>query len=872
MVINFLQTRNPPILPALHQLPHEEYKAQDGTESGFNADLNKLIGFGSANKETIGELLFLFFRLYAYEVDYEASVISVRHGKILSRKEKSWDLASGSKEGQWRLCVEEPFNTTRNLGNSADSTAWRGIHLEIRQAFKLLADGGQLSKACEEYQFPPEEKVTFVKPVSGPRPVLSAVPIQSARNGAGRAGGTRGGRHNGTRNGNGIGAAYNGNGRRSSSASTYQQQFVAPFSPPLSMVGSDYMNQLDAARIQEHLYQQSQQYALQIEQLKQKMLYQHSRIQAAEHHRSVGQHSGHTSQNQSATHSPQKTPYLNRGSSPQMTGSSLAHPEYMYPAGQFFDSQGVSTHSLDGTRTNPSSPSLSTSAPLRRNPLRSPISSDNNGATRSHSQPARGMQQSFMLNPAYPQFSLGPYQAPQYQSTPSRTTSGSQSRSGMETGSELHVSYDPLCRTSSLPVGAPPNTSPKEYLGYYVHHDPRQMPMPTQAQQVPGFSLPPIPPYSDLAHRRNRPSQDLHLSLNGFRPHMSRSPSPLGGGHHRTFSTPVRNGGPPLHSAPLEKVVSRFDRSDVSHPFQTQRELPHVPNGLLIVNGSSYPETVSNPVEDDSSSSVVPDDQNTSYSDRSDIFLQDESNISTGLQNMPGQHPQSGFYHSNGLPLQTFHPETENPRVLYPSPPQAFPAYVDQGLSSSRSIASQEDDHTLSPRSAPWATNFNHRPSIAPIDTSPPVQAAGKNEPKTAPLLSPVYEHRTPSPTAQRRSDSIRQSNTNGVLPLVNGVRAKENVTLNTRYNSLKNEPPPPTPAAKSNPGSAISNDRQGKAPTSNANSGAIKADWQQANAKKKKTRQRARSGPVLGPKAAPSSSKGNGESMPKNDFERKGG
>src|ERR1700712_3511239 len=88
MVINFLQTRNPPILPTLHQLPHTGYKAQDGTESGFNDDLEKLRGYGRANKETIGELLFHFFRLYAHEVDYEASVISVRHGKILTRKEK----------------------------------------------------------------------------------------------------------------------------------------------------------------------------------------------------------------------------------------------------------------------------------------------------------------------------------------------------------------------------------------------------------------------------------------------------------------------------------------------------------------------------------------------------------------------------------------------------------------------------------------------------------------------------------------------------------------------------------------------------------------------------------------------------------------
>ncbi|TLD21590.1 putative acetate kinase [Venturia nashicola] len=881
MVMNFLQTRDPPILPALHQLPHKEWLAKDGTDTGFNDDLEKLKGFGSANKETIGELLFYFFRFYAYEVDYGASVISVRHGKLLTRREKSWDLASGSKEGQWRLCVEEPFTTTRNLGNSADYTAWRGIHLELRQAFALLADGGQLDKACEEYHFPPEEKTIFKKPVGGPVPIMSAAPTQhSTRNVNGRGGSMRGARHSGSRTGNSN--AFNGNGRRSSSGSAHGPTAYfnnALFSPPLGMAGNDYVSQhqLEAVRLHEHLTQQAQHYALQIEQLKQKMLYSASRIQAGEHYRSINQHSGHNSQDQSTTGSPQKTHYmLSRGSSPKMAGSSLAYLDFTHSSGQLFDSQGISTQSQDGTRTNPSSPSLSTSVPSRRNPQRSPVSSDS-GATRSHSQPARGMQQSFMFNPAYPQFAMSNYQVPQYQGTPSRTTSGSQSHSGTEGGPDIPIGYDPLCRTSSLPVGAPTNSAPKEYLGYYVHHDPRQALMATQQQQIPVFALPQIPQYSDLAHRRNRP-QDLHLSLNGFRPHMSRSPSPLGGGHHRTFSTPSKPGAPLLHSAPLDRVISRFDRSsETTFPVQKQQEQPHVPNGLLIVNGSSYPDSVSNPVDDDSSSSIALDDQTAGYSDRSDIFLQDTVSPSNGQQYIPSHLPQfsqSEFYPSSGLPYQTFHPETENPRRLYSSPPQAFPAYVDQGMSASKSTASQDDEPILSPRSVPWTSNYSHKPVVTPIDTSPPVQSAVKTEPKTAPFLSPVYENRSPSPTAQRRVDSLRpQAHTNGIHLLMNGEKIKENGTPNGRHNGHRNEPPPPTPASKSNSTNSSSGDRQGKAPIPNGNFGGSKSDWQQASAsKKKKNRPRSRSGPALGPKSASSSSKANGESIPRSTFERKGG
>lgn len=256
------------------------------------------------------------------------------------------------------------------------------------------------------------------------------------------------------------------------------------------------------------------------------------------------------------------------------------------------------------------------------------------------------------------------------------------------------------------------------------------------------------------------------------------------------------------------------------------------------------------------------------------MFLQDELSPSNGQQYIPSQLSQPEFYPSNGLPYQPFHPESETPRQLYPSPPQAFPAYVDQGLSASRSTASQDEEHTLSPRSVPWTSNYSLKPAIAPIDTSPPVQAVGKTEPKTAPLLSPVYEHRTPSPSAQRRSGSLRpQSHTNGIYPLVNGESIKENGVLNGRYNGLRIEPPPPTPANKSNSTNSTSSDRQGRAPTTNGNSSGNKSEWQQASAnKKKKNRPRSRSGPVLGPKDGPSPSKANGESISRSTFERKGG
>src|SRR5215469_4024046 len=64
----------PTILPALHQRSHKTYIANDGTESGFSDDMGSLRGYGKRNKETIGDLLFHFFRFYAHELEYDTSV------------------------------------------------------------------------------------------------------------------------------------------------------------------------------------------------------------------------------------------------------------------------------------------------------------------------------------------------------------------------------------------------------------------------------------------------------------------------------------------------------------------------------------------------------------------------------------------------------------------------------------------------------------------------------------------------------------------------------------------------------------------------------------------------------------------------------
>ncbi|KAI5303780.1 hypothetical protein KEM55_000368, partial [Ascosphaera atra] len=152
MIINFLQTREPPVLPSLQLRPHAHQRGPEGGPVLFDSDLSGLRGFADANTATVGRLLFEFFRYYAYEYDYETSVISVREGRVLTKTDKGWHLLQNN-----RLCVEEPFNTSRNLGNTADDCSFRGLHLEIRRAFEMLCKAG-LGAACEAYVAPPPEE------------------------------------------------------------------------------------------------------------------------------------------------------------------------------------------------------------------------------------------------------------------------------------------------------------------------------------------------------------------------------------------------------------------------------------------------------------------------------------------------------------------------------------------------------------------------------------------------------------------------------------------------------------------------------------------------------------------------------------------
>ncbi|EEA28999.1 hypothetical protein EYB26_002254 [Talaromyces marneffei] len=444
LIINFLQTRDPPILPSLQQRPHKAQKVIDGVQVSFDDDLESLRGYGHANTQSLGELLFHFFRYYGHEVNYEKHVVSVREGKLISKEGKGWHLLQNN-----RLCVEEPFNTTRNLGNTADDISFRGLHTELRRAFQAICTA-DLQKCCEQFVFPPEEERIFERPAPQPLPILAPI-LPTQPSGRGGRGGGRGARHS-----NHYGRGGNNSSRRSSSATNR------------STNGNGYRtNNIPLSPDMNNMHAQQAQYLLH-DQLYQQIQF----LQAQEQELRIQLH------NQSLL-TGRPPPVLIRQpliqfSFPQQDASTddssraragtVSHPP-MTPLrpGMFYGPTYVQVASaaLQGSNTNPPSPSLAHAVPdLRRNPRRSSVANGSpSGSLRSHSQPARSVHSPVMQG-----------LAPLHSSIPSDASRSSRDRAPPSSPGRTDTESS-LNSLSASTVTTPTffdEHRPSEFGGYYL--------------------------------------------------------------------------------------------------------------------------------------------------------------------------------------------------------------------------------------------------------------------------------------------------------------------------------------------------------------------------------------------------------------------
>ncbi|XP_050386095.1 UTP:RNA uridylyltransferase 1 [Argentina anserina] len=150
MCIHFLQQQRPAILPCLQGMRATYSVTVENIECAFFDQIDKLQNFGSQNRETIAELVWAFFNYWAYSHDYANTVISVRLGSTISKREKDWTRRIGND--RHLICIEDPFETSHDLGRVVDRHSIKVLREEFERAAEILQyDANPCVKLFEPY-------------------------------------------------------------------------------------------------------------------------------------------------------------------------------------------------------------------------------------------------------------------------------------------------------------------------------------------------------------------------------------------------------------------------------------------------------------------------------------------------------------------------------------------------------------------------------------------------------------------------------------------------------------------------------------------------------------------------------------------------
>ncbi|RYO95019.1 hypothetical protein DL764_007761 [Monosporascus ibericus] len=705
MIIAFLQLRQPAVVPALHQRPHLRLPKKNGELAAFADDVEKLRGYGDKNKATLGELLFQFFRFYAHEFDYSTYVLSVRLGKLVTKKDKKWHLALHNQ-----LCIEEPFNINRNLGNTADDTAFRGLQLELRRAFDLIAKGN-LDECCEQFVFPKEEERIFQKPPTVSRPVLLRSASQQHNSRGGRSGGNRGGnRQQGTYRNNG-----NGNNRRASSSVAYDTNANAMYlaaAYPMAMTAQDaaamYMQQpspealaqtLSALQLQENnlrflQYTQSQAFA------QQQALAHAQRMQGAVQQ---GQPSSAERSRTNSFDTPPLSAPLRNEVRPELQ---YFYPMAYQPAAFYGQQHGFPTY--------PSSPSTAQAGDYRRTSHRSPVANDasftlSGSSMRSQSQPASRPAASIPSSQSLPGASETPTEVP----IPSRHLNGIPMPSfipdeGIDTEHE----------------GSRANTPPEKerQIG--------QSPRLSSPANRPNGQSGVMPAFGDIGAQASRrsprrlSSEQFPQSVLDRIKRTSRSPSPLG--HGRTVSA--------------AGSASPGEYSQLSAPLVVNGSISKPPNGIASRQPWASPNTAANYGAFDNPLHISPPVETAgSVSTPSTSQSPTAPNGSSPASDRPvivnGSTP---------IPMNAVHPGYDFPNHM------AFPAHTANMNYAPFPVGAYGSTGTNGTAGKTFL-RFPLRQPSSPLIAQLDLATGDRQQPTEFPHLSPVYEANSPSPSFSRK-------------------------------------------------------------------------------------------------------------------------
>ena len=673
-------------------------------------------------------------------MDFEKHVVSVRSGGLISKQGKKWHLMANN-----RLCVEEPFNTDRNLGNTADDTSFRGIHLELRRAFTLLSQAN-LDECCEQYIFPPQEEKVWVKPPPQPRPVITRSQSQSGRSGKG------GGSGGNNRNGNSGSKQRNGQSNRRASSSAAPVKMAYPGAHQNlqqqipNIAGRDGMS---GNQIHDRLFQHYQYLQAQEQQLR---LHMQQRAQANIHAQITSQlpvalyPTGPDGQQ----HTPLNLkPFPTPGSQPSQPGSPAAMslaPHFYYPPGTILVHQPIGRNITNmpnpqQSSTNPPSPSLASAQPnvteFRRSGLRAPSTTESSAAQsiRSRSQPPRTR-----VNRPPAQYASGSpaLQGPQLGF---RTLQEYQKAYLQSKGPDRQMVPIDLNSLHLNPAMTDPDTG---YMGYFVDE-----------ATAHGTLFPPMQPRDSMKDPINR-ARGVSPSLSRLRAQTSRSPSP-------SYS----------NNSNRDRSISFYTAQSALSPPYTFGNVMNgnqVPNsGPVIVDGSSDtsgyvtpPESLFfQPPASDAASLSEDYPLNTPETTTTDTPLQDaiESlSLDIGEQRLTNSMP-------NVLQFGELPAVATSRNGITKMEEVAKPLGNKRAISPSETSTSGEPSNALGIDFTPPIRKIPSPPAIpnmsysqAPAQAAVPSKSLASVLKPSLPQLSPVREVRTPSPTATRTNSGALET------------------------------------------------------------------------------------------------------------------
>uniref|UniRef100_A0A7N0ZS07 Uncharacterized protein n=1 Tax=Kalanchoe fedtschenkoi TaxID=63787 RepID=A0A7N0ZS07_KALFE len=157
MCINFLQQREPVILPCLQAMLATYTTTVNGIECAFFDRVDEICHFGS-NNESLSQLVWGFFNYWAYHHDYENDVVSVRTGSMLSKLSKGWETGKKDQKYTHFVSIEDPLDTTIDLGRVVDRKSIKILREEFERAAQIMQDDPQpWISLFETYVVPPIE-------------------------------------------------------------------------------------------------------------------------------------------------------------------------------------------------------------------------------------------------------------------------------------------------------------------------------------------------------------------------------------------------------------------------------------------------------------------------------------------------------------------------------------------------------------------------------------------------------------------------------------------------------------------------------------------------------------------------------------------